>query len=62
MGKAIHSDQAQDKVTYPQLLGVKAARTEARKWIDDAKSALDLLGKEAWPLHDIADYVLERQS
>lgn len=62
MGKSTHSDQAHDKVTFPQLLGVEAAKTEARQWLSDAKSALHFLGDLAWPLQDIADYVLERQS
>ena len=62
MGKATHSDEAQDKVTFARLLGVKAARKEARQWIADAKSNLDFLGEVAWLLHEIADYVIERQS
>ena len=62
MGKATHTDQAQDKMTFAILLGVEAARKEARGWIDEAKSSLDFLGDVAWPLYDIADYVLERQS
>ncbi len=62
MGKATHTDQAQGKVTFARLLGVETAREEAQRWIADAKSSLDLLGDVAWSLHDIADYVLERQS
>jgi geranylgeranyl diphosphate synthase type II len=62
MGKAAHSDQARDMVTFASLLGVEAARREARSRIEDAKSGLDFLGDEAWPLREIADYVLERES
>lgn len=62
MGKATRSDEAQDKATFARLLGVEAARKEARRWIAYAKSNLDCLGEAAWPLRDIADYVLERQS
>ena len=62
MGKATHTDQAQDKVTFAGVLGVEAARKEAKRWIDEAKSNLDFLGAAAWPLREIADYVLERRS
>ena len=62
MGKAAHSDQARDMVTFASLLGVEGARKEAQRWISDAKSGLDFLGEAAWPLLEIADYVLERES
>ena len=62
MGKAAHSDQARDMVTFASLLGVEGARKEAQRWISEAKSSLDFLGEAAWPLREIADYVLERES
>ena len=62
MGKAAHSDQARDMVTFASLLGVEAAREEARRRIAQAKSSLDFLGEAAWPLLEIADFVLERES
>ncbi len=62
MGKAAHSDQARDMVTFASLLGVEGARKEAQRWISEAKSGLDFLGEAAWPLLEIADYVLERES
>ena len=62
MGKAAHSDQERDMVTFASLLGVEAAREEARRRIAQAKSSLEFLGDAAWPLLKIADYVLERES
>ncbi len=62
MGKAAHSDQERDMVTFASLLGVEAAREEARRRIAEAKSSLEFLGDAAWPLLEIADYVLERES
>ena len=62
MGKAAHSDQERDMVTFASLLGVEAAREEARRRIAQAKSSLEFLGDAAWPLLEIADYVLERES
>lgn len=62
MGKAAHSDQARDMVTFASLLGVDGARKEAQRWISEAKSGLEFLGEAAWPLREIADYVLERES
>ena len=62
MGKAAHSDQERDMVTFASLLGVEAAREEARRRIAQAKSSLEFLGDAAWPLLEIANYVLERES
>ena len=62
MGKAAHSDQERDMVTFASLLGVEAAREEARRRIAQAKSSLEFLGDATWPLLEIADYVLERES
>ena len=62
MGKAAHSDEARDMVTFASLLGVEGARAEAQRWISEAKSGLEFLGEVAWPLLEIADYVLERES
>jgi geranylgeranyl diphosphate synthase, type II len=62
MGKAIHSDAAHQKATFPALLGVEAARAQAQSWIGQAKKAVLGFGDAAWFLTELADYVFERQS
>jgi geranylgeranyl pyrophosphate synthase len=62
MGKAIKTDASRQKVTFPELLGVEAARHQAREWNQRAVGALSSLGEAAWVLRELADYVIERQS
>jgi geranylgeranyl diphosphate synthase, type II len=62
MGKAIKTDASRQKVTFPELLGVEAARHQAREWNQRAVEALSSLGEAAWVLRELADYVIERQS
>ncbi len=62
MGKAIKTDASHQKVTFPELLGVEAARRQAREWNLRATEALSTLGESAWVLRELADYVIERQS
>jgi len=62
MGKAIQTDASHQKVTFPALLGVEAARRHAESWNQRAKQALSPFGESAWVLNKLADYVIERQS
>ena len=62
LGKGVNTDAARDIVTFPSLLGVEGARMQARKWISRAKESLSRFGDSAWFLHELADYVIQRQS
>jgi geranylgeranyl diphosphate synthase type II len=62
MGKAIKTDASHQKVTFPELLGIDAARSHAREWNQRAKQAISSFGESAWVLRELADYVIERQS
>ena len=62
MGKAIKTDASHHKVTFPELLGVEAARAHAKKYVLQAKEAISGFGESAWALRELADYVVERQS
>jgi geranylgeranyl diphosphate synthase, type II len=62
MGKAIKTDASHQKVTFPELLGIEAARSQAREWNQRAKRAIRDFGEPAWVLRELADYVIERQS
>lgn len=62
MGKAIKTDASRHQVTFPELLGIEAARREAEKWTLQAKKAILFLDDSAWALRELADYILDRQS
>jgi geranylgeranyl diphosphate synthase type II len=62
MGKQPGSDVAKDKKTYPALLGVPRAKESAKEHVNEAIRALDLFGKEATPLREIANYLLIRKA
>lgn len=61
MGKAVGTDQARGKNTYPALLGLDASRRFARERIDNALKALSIFDKKADPLREIARYIIDRQ-
>jgi geranylgeranyl diphosphate synthase, type II len=62
MGKSVNSDASHDKVTYPELMGLDPSIAYAHDCIHKAKAALEGLGPSAWFLHELADYVLTRNS
>lgn len=60
LGKSAGKDQVRGKSTYPGLLGIDAARAEARRQIEQALDALSGFGGGANGLRAIARFVLER--
>ena len=62
LGKPVHSDREQHKVTYPALVGIEQSRLLAREHVRQALAALAGLGDEARLLAELADYTLERVS
>ncbi len=60
IGKDAGSDVARGKATYPAVMGVAAAREEARLMKDEALRALEIFGTEADPLREIARYIVQR--
>ncbi|MCI0591413.1 MAG: (2E,6E)-farnesyl diphosphate synthase [Gammaproteobacteria bacterium] len=60
LGKPQGSDIAQNKPTYPNLLGLNGAKQAARDLHEQALNSLNALGKRADPLRWIADYIVER--
>lgn len=61
LGKPQGSDAARAKPTYPAILGLDAAKSEARRLHRQALASLNGLGDNARSLADIADYILERR-
>jgi len=62
IGKDAGSDQARGKATYPAVMGVAAAKEEARTMMDEAFRALEIFGDEAGPLREIASYIVKRKN
>ena len=56
------ADEARGKATYPAVMGLSAAKEEARAMMDEALGALDRFGVEADPLREIAQYIVKRKS
>ena len=60
LGKTQGKDQAQDKPTYPSLMGLNGAREKAAALLQDALQSLSCFGQEADPLRWIAEYIIGR--
>ncbi len=60
LGKPVGSDQANEKVTYPALVGLEGARDMAREAIDHAIKALESFGPKADAFRALASFILER--
>ena len=61
LGKSAGKDIAAQKATYPAVLGLEKSRAEAARLTRQAHEALDSLGKHADRLHEIANYLLQRE-
>lgn len=61
MGKAVGTDQARGKNTYPALLGLDASRRYANDLVESALKALSIFDKKAEPLRAIAQYIVDRE-
>jgi farnesyl diphosphate synthase len=61
LGKTAGKDLAQEKSTYPSLLGLEGARRRANELFDEARAALAALPAGAPPLAWLADFIQGRQ-
>ncbi|TBU95890.1 (2E,6E)-farnesyl diphosphate synthase [Phytopseudomonas dryadis] len=62
LGKTQGKDQANDKPTYPALLGLDAAKAYAGELRDQALQALSAFDGAAEPLRDLARYIVDRRN
>jgi geranylgeranyl diphosphate synthase, type II len=62
MGKRTGKDSSRGKLTYPGLLGVEASWEKAGGLVRQAEQALEGFGNAAWPLVELARYVLSRKN
>jgi len=61
LGKSAGKDIAAKKATYPAVIGLEKSRAEARRLTGEAHHALSIFGKKAEALHELANYLLERE-
>ncbi len=61
LGKTQGKDQAQNKPTYPSLLGLSEAREMARRLVDEALKSIAELDQRAEPLRLLATYIINRR-
>ncbi len=62
LGKAVGTDRAHDKSTYPSEMGLKQAKAFAGTLVGNALQALDGFDNRVDPLRAIAVYVIEREN
>ncbi len=62
MGKAVGKDRGRGKQTYPAVVGLDKAEERARGLTDEALAALERFGGEAWPLREIARFIVNRRN
>jgi geranylgeranyl diphosphate synthase type II len=60
LGKSAGKDVAARKATYPSVIGLEASRREARRLTQRAHAALNIFGFRGDRLHELANYLLER--
>jgi geranylgeranyl diphosphate synthase type II len=62
LGKSAGKDVAAKKATYPAVIGLDKSRAEARRLTRQAHDTLSVFtGRDAEPLHVLANYLLERE-
>ncbi len=61
LGKAVKTDKARGKATYPSLFGVEQSKAKLNSLVGQAVEALAVFGSEAEPLRGIALYVARRE-
>jgi geranylgeranyl diphosphate synthase type II len=61
LGKSAGKDIAAQKATYPAIIGLEKSRAEAKRLTKQAHDALTIFGKKGDTLHELANYLLERE-
>ncbi|MGQ9920536.1 MAG: polyprenyl synthetase family protein [Desulfobacca sp.] len=61
MGKPTGMDAVRQKATYPAVLGVAGAKTQAQRLVAEALADLSSLGDAATPLRELVRYLLVRR-
>jgi len=62
MGKTLRKDDERQKATYPRLLGLVESKTRAQAAVAAAIAALEPIGKRGEVLHQLAQYIITRDT
>ncbi len=60
MGKTLHKDEEQNKITFVGLYGLDTAKQIARELTDAAREDISFFGNRAKNLQDLATYIIDR--
>lgn len=60
VGKTLHKDEAQNKLTFVSLYGLQGAKDLAKKLTNEAIVALEMFGSKAANLINLAQFIIER--
>lgn len=61
VGKTLHKDNAQNKLTFVSLYGLEKARTISCELINEAVAELETFGPKAKNLRGLAEYIIKRE-
>lgn len=61
LGKPTKSDREHKKATFPALLGIEESTRRAKEIFYGALKRIEPFGKDATPLREIANYIIERK-
>ncbi len=61
LGKTAGKDKAEEKATYPALVGIDASVKKADELVEKASAALDSFGEGAATLRELAHFLVERK-
>jgi geranylgeranyl pyrophosphate synthase len=61
LGKPTGADQADNKPTYPAIVGIEPARRRLQELHSSALNALQILGRRAAPLASLSDWLVLRR-
>lgn len=62
LGKTAGKDISAEKATYPAIYGLQAAENLAKEIYDKTREALSGIDKDTRLLHELADFILNRQA
>jgi len=61
LGKSAGKDLADEKATFPAVVGLERSRKAAKQLTDQARLALRPIGRRAEALHGLAEHLLDRE-
>lgn len=60
IGKGVGSDASRGKMTYPYVFGLEKSKTIEADLIEKAVNEIAGFSEKAWPLRDLASYIIDR--